>query len=504
MKRPLLLLLAAAGLAPPTRAQLPYQTVPTGALRIELGGAFLPVTQEFADGDLRRLGDPIAASPLFGTTLASRLTALLGRPASGGTSGTLTADLMQQRGIGTIGLGVGVSSRLSLSARIPIVSIRTEWAVDHDGEGATLGLNPALRGDPGSQLFADQFDAALGLLRTRRDAGDYASDPALQALADAVLADAPVWRARFVATVVTPSTAELALPLALSPDGSELLAQATAWRDQLTGPLGIEGFTALPTLPVAPVTTEDIAALLTGASGFGLLPPDEIPLVALGDVELEANYLLVARHDSSTRRWFGAWLQGGVTAPTGTPPRHDRLRDLGTGDGQMDVTLGAVVEVGSGRFGLRAEGRYRRQMEGERVARVADRDEFLVPVTRVATLRWDPGDEVTVTAQPFVRLADRLALSGSLTWWQRGRDAWRAESGDPDSEVTRMGDGTAANALRLGAGLAYAHAGTHVDGVTRMPVEAGLSLERTVASGEGLVARPLTTRLWFRVYARLW
>ena len=37
-----------------------------------------------------------------------------------------------------------------------------------------------------------------------------------------------------------------------------------------------------------------------------------------------------------------------------------------------------------------------------------------------------------------------------------------------------------------------------------MPVEAGLAIERTVASGSGLVPAALTTRLWFRVYKKLW
>lgn len=504
MRFPLLAPLLVATAAGSVTAQLPYLTVPSGGLRIELGGAFLPVTQEFADGELRQLGDPLAGSSLFGSSLAPRLSELLGRPAGGGLGGGVTAEVMQQRGVGTIGLGVGVTSRLTVGVRIPIVSARSEWAITPTEDGATVGLNPALRGNQASQLFADEFEAALGALRTRRDAGDYDADPQLLALADALLDEAPVWRARFVALVLDPGTAEQVLPIAGSADGSTLLAQATDYRDQLTGPLGITGFTSLPALPAEAVTGEEIGALLTDAGAFGLVAPDEIPLVTLGDIEFEATWLLFARADSTARKWAGAWVQGGVTLPTGTPPRADRLRDPGTGDGQMNVSVGATAEFGSGRFGVRGSVAYRHQLAGERVARVATRDAFLVPASRTQTLQWDPGNNLTLTAQPFYRIADRLALTGSLAWWRHGEDAWTRSDGTSDPDVTAMGDGTASSAVMIGAGLAYAHHGAHVDGAQRRPVEAGLSLERTVASGSGLVARPLTTRLWFRVYGRLW
>lgn len=504
MRFPLLAPLLVAAAAGSASAQLPYLTVPSGGLRIELGGAFLPVTQEFADGDLRRLGDPLAGSSLFGSSLGPRLTELLGQPAEGGSGGGVTAEVMQQRGVGTIGLGVGVTSRLTVGVRIPIVSARSEWAITPDEGGATVGLNPALRGNQASQLFADQFESALGALRTRRDAGDYDADPQLRALADQLLTEAPVWRARFVSLVLNPGTAEQVLPVTASADGSALLEQATQFRDQLTGPLAIAGFTSLPALPAEAVTGEEIGALLTDAGAFGLVAPDEIPLVTLGDVEFEANWLLFARADSAARRWSGAWVQGGVTLPTGTPPRADRLRDPGTGDGQMDVSVGATAEFGAGRLGLRGSVAYRHQLAGERETRITTRDAFLVPASRTELLQWDPGNELTLTAQPFYRIADRLALTGSLTWWRRGDDAWTRSDGTTDPDVAAMGDGSAASAVMIGAGVAYAHHGAHVDGVQRRPVEAGLSLERTVASGSGLVPRPLTTRLWFRVYGRLW
>jgi hypothetical protein len=112
---------------------------------------------------------------------------------------------------------------------------------------------------------------------------------------------------------------------------------------------------------------------------------------------------------------------------------------------------------------------------------------------------------ITVSARPFVRIADRLALVGSASWFRRGEDRWTLDDGSAsESELAAMATGTSADAIRLGLGLSYAHDGAHVDAVRRMPVEAGLHLERTVSSGSGLVAQQLVTRMWFRVYKRLW
>jgi hypothetical protein len=492
--------------APMAAAQLPYLTAPPGTLRIELDGAFQPSLREYADGTLRRLGAPVGTGGALEEDLSARLAVLLGRPATTGSLGRLTADLMHQRSEGGVGLAVGVTSRLTASVRLPIVSVRTESRLQHDDAVTTLGLNPALGGDPTSETWLTGFASALDAVQARRDAGDYAGDPTTQALADQVLASGPIWRAALADLLVDAGRASLLLPLATSDDGVELLEQAAQYRDQFSGPLGVTAPAGVPALPTSGVSTTDFNALLVDPAGFGLAAPEDIPFVALGDVELGLTYAMAGSSDSLRRRWFAAWLIGGVTLPTGTPPRANRLRDQGTGDGQLDVRVGGAVEVGRGRIGVRAEGNFQVQLRGTREARVGGRDAFLLPASRVATLQWDPGDVLTLTARPFVRVADRLALVGSAAWSRRGEDRWSSTSGDETTaaDVADMGVGTGATALRLGVGLSYAHDGSHVDGVQRVPVEAGLHLERLAWSGSGLVAQQLVTRMWFRVYKKLW
>ncbi len=504
-----LLVLPLAGLD----AQLPYLTAPKGTLRLEFGGRFESVSREFADGTARDFGAPLAAGALTAsnfpavTDLEARLSAILGTAPVGGSLGSLSASAMLQRGTGVIGVGVGVSARLTAFVNVPIVSIRTEARLDEDPTGATLGINPAFTGDGGSQLFLDQFDAALATVQQHLDAGDYAGNPSLEALAGETLAEGPGMRAALAALLVGPGTASAVLPVRDSPDGQALLATVTDFRARFTDQLGVPEFTASPSLPSAPIPAEAFAPLLSDAGGFDLATFDEQPLVGIGDVDVGATWQLVARADTARRSWFGAWLTGSLTLPSGTPPRPDHLRDGGTGDGQLDATLGGTVEAGRHRLGVRASASYRRQFAGTREARVGTRDQFLLPANRLATLRWDPGDVLTVDARPYYRLVDRLAIVGMVQWWKRSADAWSLADGataPAGGDATAMGNGTAASALRVGLGLSYAHDGSARDGVVRMPVEAGLGIERVLSSGSGLVEAPVTTRLWFRVYKRLW
>lgn len=493
-------------MAPSATAQLPYLSAPAGTLRIELDGGFMPASREYADGASRRLGDPLDAAGVLEAGLGARLATLLGRPASPASIGKLTADIMHQRGEGGIGLAVGVTSRITASVRVPIVSVRTESRLQHDGSDATLGINPTLRGDGTSAAWLTQFGAALGELRTRRDNGDYAGDPALQALADQVIASAPAWHEGMSELLVDEAQAALLLPIASSVDGTALLQQASTYRDQLANELGIAAPSGVPALPGAALSSADFNGLITAADGFGIAPVEEQPLVGLGDLEFGLTYALAASANASRRSWFGSWITGGLRFPTGTAARADRIRDQGTGDGQMDLRLGGVVELGRGRFGLRAEGSFEAQLAGEREVRVGARDAFLLPANRTALLNWDPGDIVTLSARPFFRIADRLAITGAATYLRRSDDNWTGTgaSAPPASDLALMAVGTASTAWRVGAGLSYAHDGQHVDGESRMPVEAGLAVERMVWSGSGLVAQQMVTRMWFRVYKRLW
>ncbi len=495
--------------------QLPLLTAPAGTLRIELGGGFFPTDAVRVDG-ARMLLDSRLSGPLTATTtpllgrVAADLATVLGRPANALSLGALTAVAEQQRGVATLGLGVGITRRLTFSAVVPIVSTRTQLLLRPDVAGATVGLNPAdpslgtANGIAQTGSFFTAFDAALTTLTTRIAEGSYA-DPAQRQLAEQTLARGTALRDGLQAILVDPIHAAAVLPTAASSDGVALLGLLTTL-DGTLGSLGSTPIGTTPALPTAVLTESDFTALLRAPTGFGITAPEDIPPVGIGDVELALTAELLRRGAPGDARWLGVWARGGARLSTGTAPRAEFLLDQGSGDGQPDVEFGGTIELGRHRFGLRADAVMTVQLSGTASERPGNRDQLLRPARGTALFARNPGDLLAVTAQPFFRLAPHLAITGLVQHQRRGAD--RLTWADPTLTIDGLDlgaltAGTAANATRVGVGLSYVHDGLSREGILRMPVEAGLSIERTVGSSAGVVATPLTTRIVFRVYKAL-
>ncbi len=486
----------------PLLGQLPFLDVPTGTLRIGLGGDFAPAFREYADGTPRELGAPVSfgQDPALLRDMTTRLAVLLGRAVDPGHLGTLATDLEFQRGTGTIDLAVGVTPRITIGIELPIVSIRTQARLAPDATGSTVGINPTIGGSTTSGLFVDQFAAALAQLDQRIASGAFDADPALKAAATAFSQDGPVLQAQLAALVSDPATASAVLPLASSADGIALQALSNEVRDDLRDRFGITGFTASLALPSTALTDADLSALLGSPAGYDLAPTTDPPLVALGDVRVGATVRVLDRPS------FRVWAQAGVRLPTATAPRVHYLRDQGTGAREFAVDLAGTLETQRGALGIRGTVALSRPFATDREVRVGARDEFLLPATRTTTLRRTPGQEISLDAQPYVRVAPSFALYGHLGYQRRGATAWEAAAtSTPISggDISAMGAGSGASAMTAGLGLSYAHTGVNKDNVKKMPVEAGFGLFRVVSSSSGLVADRLTTRVWFRVYKRL-
>ncbi|MEZ4378215.1 MAG: hypothetical protein R3B35_08025 [Gemmatimonadales bacterium] len=505
--QPTLLLALLASVPTVVAGQLPFLTAPVGTLRIEFGGRFDPASRERADGTVRDLADPIRRTdwglpgdPLV-RDMATRLGGLLGRAVTDGTLGALGAELEYQRGTGLIGLAVGVTPRLTVALDIPIVSIRTQAALVPDATAATLGRNPATLGDQSAAAYLGQLDVALDALAVRLGEGAFDGDPTLRADAEALLADGPAFRAALDAFLVDPATASAVLPLASSQDGTDLLGTLAAYRDQFGTRFGVEGFTAQVALPTAAVTDAEVEGLLTAPTGYGFAPTTDPPLVALGDVRLGATYAILDGADG-----LRAWGEAGVQFPTGTAPRPDVLRDQGTGTREWAVDLGGVVEIARGPIGLRSRIGFRRGFASEREVRIGTVDERLLHASRTTLLQRTPGTVLRLEAFPYLRIADHFALVGTARWMHEGETSWSETLGTTPTSggvIAAMGEGTSRRALVVGLGLSYAHDGVNREGERRMPVEAGLGIERLAASSGGPVAARLTTTLRFRVYKRL-
>ena len=205
----------------------------------------------------------------------------------------------------------------------------------------------------------------------------------------------------------------------------------------------------------------------------------------------------------ATRRGWGSGRTPVRGSRRGSAPRPGYLLDQGSGDGQPDLEFGGTVELGRGRFGLRGNALMTLQLAGTSAEQPATRDQLLRPARVTALFSRNPGDLLTVTAQPFYRIVPHFALTALVQYQRRGGDqlAWADPSTAIDGiDLATLVRGTAANATRVGVGLSFVHDGRNREGLLKMPVEAGFSIERTVASSAGVVATPLTSRVVFRVY----
>jgi hypothetical protein len=187
--------------------------------------------------------------------------------------------------------------------------------------------------------------------------------------------------------------------------------------------------------------------------------------------------------------------------------RTDRALAVGTGDGQTDVELRGIVDLGGGNVGVRLEGGYNRQLAGDMDERVASPFQPFPGRDLLAAVRLDPGDVTTLAVRPFFRLARTLALAGSLERWSRGEDAveYRSEADAiPGVDPGALAEGSEASATLAGIGLTYSNPGSLRPGGTGLPVDAGLSYERVISASEGIVPDVHRVRARLRLYFDIW
>ena len=173
------------------------------------------------------------------------------------------------------------------------------------------------------------------------------------------------------------------------------------------------GFTEAPALPTAPLTAAELleATVSDPVGPIGMLT-DEAKVIFRGDAEAGLALTLVDRWDRGNRRGgVRAAVEGLVRFPTGRVARTDRLLALGTGDGQTDVEARGTLDLGGGRWGVRLEGRYNRQLAADLVDRVAPPSQPYPARDLLALVRFDPGDETSFAARPFFRIAIRWRSS---------------------------------------------------------------------------------------------
>lgn len=288
------------------------------------------------------------------------------------------------------------------------------------------------------------------------------------------------------------------LPLASSDVGRDLTVLITGLQHALSDTFHVTAFNDVFLLPTTPyANTSDVATLLQArTNGLGLAPYMDTPRNLRffpGDVEVAAKYRMLVTDNAA--------LSGGllVRLPTGHLDSPNDPFDISTGDHQTDLEGQLTGEVTlRSRIWLNLSLRAARQFPGARERRVGPADDPFLPANRVARLRWDPGDYVSVEVAPMYRFSSRFAVGVTASYYAQGQDRYSFFSAqDSTAFANQIGGpadpgvldaGTAIRQTRLGIAATY----------TGPRLEGGFSVQQTVNGAGGLV--PVATV--FRIVIR--
>jgi hypothetical protein len=473
-------------------------------------GTFDTWDHVFRDGNREPLGSAFSTSALGSDllptlapydTLIRQVTGLSDyRLNLGSVAGDAHADVASAK----VGLALGLFKGLAVFGRLPLTRARMQTSLN-TGTGSNAGTNP---GSAAQQPFFEALGGSLTNLEGQIAAGAYDADPDRRALAEATLAQGNQLFADLFTLLGDPNTAAPFVPTGTSEAGAALDTRLDALQTTLESSLGVTGFDARPALPAAPATAEEVRAFIGDPFGpIGVQPGDEI-INFRGDAETGLALTLADRWDRDGKRGgFRAAAEGLVRLPTGRSARTDRLLAIGTGDGQTDVEIRGVVDLGSGNVGVRLEGGYTRQLAFDVIDAVAPPTEPFPPDSLRTTVRRDPGDVTILAVRPFFRLARTFALIGSVERASRGQDEveYRGSSDAiPGVDPGVLELDTETSSTLLSVGVTYSNPGALRPGGTGLPVDAGWTYERVVSASGGTVPDVHRIRARLRLYFGIW
>jgi hypothetical protein len=514
------LLWCIVGLAAPATAQYPdARLVPRGVLRIGFEPKYTSYGERFDSAGMRQplgtdFSDSAAGMRLFPTLAApqSAVASIVGDPQYAMNLGifrtTLDADIRRF----PLSLQFGLTSRLALTAAIPIVTTRSQVDFVVDSTDANVGWNQVASqaANVGAiqeiQTLLVQVETAAAAVEAGIAAGDYGCptgatcDEARAVVADArqlkidLSALSGVSEGGVTAPVISPFA-----PLAGSTAGAGILAaiQSIASRFAALGAPPVTGTFPLP-------TTAGGAGAVNGmlpdtAFGYGALPLGFTKYKQkFGDIEVGLRYGLV---QSTAVR---AVLATTVRLPTGKVDAPDNYLDIGVGDHQMDVEFAFEGAWEPGAFlGLAASASYNLQLGNQLERRVTSHTRPIAPLATQALVSRNLGDELRAAAFPSIRLSRSLTVYGSASYYRRSIDRFAlAESGGGSAlDPTELEFETAMTTWSFGGGLHY-YAATSRTG-PNLPLEAGLDYRAAFRGAGGQAPKSTSVTFYLRIPVRI-
>jgi len=500
-------------------AQLAPVGVPRGLIRLDLGGALESVDRRYFGGSLEEfaadLGSPALGSDrISGLTDAdARLMRITGDAGARLNLGGLAATARGSRTVGVIGVAVGVTSRLTLFARLPLARATVTTRLALDSTTSNAGVNPAdpvfgtSTGAAQTVAFFQDFGTALQSLQTRLQSGAYDGDPAVRALAQSTLTSGTSLRNDLFGLLADPATASAFVPTTSSPLGVAVSARVQALQATLAGSLGVAGFTSVPLLPGARASQDEFVGYLTNPNGPIVGRLDSLSLSQRGDAEVGGVWTLVDRWNDDAH---GTGVRAAVSAlarlGTGFPPRPSYFLDLGTGTGHGALGATLTTDIGFGRLAARLTAGYLHQLAGNQLVRLTLPDQPYAPFTQLVTVRVDPGNVFTVGAHPMLRLLPSLGIHAGVDYWRHGSEqAAYVSAADsiPGIPASVLAVDSRIGVTTFSAGVTYSRPGATKPGSTGLPLDAGWTFEQVIAGSGGRVQKTQAVRAGVRLYHRL-
>jgi hypothetical protein len=516
----------AVGTPAPLVAQFPDAWIaPRGVLRIGFEPQYTNYGQRFdAAGVKQPLGTDftdVAAGVRLVPTLYSPQIAI--RSITGDSVYTMNTGAWQTTWEADIrrfplNLQLGISSRLTFTASIPLVTTRSQVDFVVDSSDADQGWNQVTveAGNAGAsaqvQQLLTELEAGAAFVEGRIGAGDYGCPTSAQCDQARDLVD----RTRRLTTDLTVLTgvaqdgsdAEILppfAPLSSSTAGQAILGVIQATSTELQS-FGASGLTTTLPLPGTRLSSDDVNAMLVNSAGLGY---DAFPLefvkyhLKLGDTEVGLRWGAVQRPG------LRAVLIGIVRLPTGQRDVANNFVDIGTGDRQVDVVLGAegAWEPGSV-LAVNAEASYTLQLGDNLPRRITPHDRPIAILATQQDVARNLGDELRLGLYPALRLSQAFRVYGSVYYYRKGADGFSLEGGftvppgQIQTDVSDLEFETSMSSVSVGGGIYY-RATQGRDG-PKLPIEAGIDYRAAFSGSGGQTPKSTSLYLYLRLYWRLW
>jgi hypothetical protein len=509
-----LLLTAGCLLAPPTVASAQWvdaQMPRRGELQIGVAGSSSSVDQRIQPkGGVRLL------SEVYGAMIDSRLEPgllgldsvlagfypLLGLPVpDSSTLGQVRYDVLVERTRVPISLSYSATDWLAAFAVVPLVKAKSFVVTQFDTATALAGNGDTAFGSNPSG-FLQGLNDGIDSLQAVIDSGTLS--PEEQAEAVALLEQANI-----MAGGLTSLAAEDYVVTDSSAAGRDL---SGVYSTMQTGFAGFD--VPVPALSLAQTVSVAEAVARTSGPEFGIEAPETRDTgLKLGDIEVGIslqpfNSFFATPRQPRPKVPIRLKLDLLYRFPTGATPAANRIFDPGTGQGQADAEFRGTFDIAYGsRLWMSLFAGYNLQFAAD-VERLVTSPEAPIQLGAYpSTVRWDPGDVLTLMAAPRFNLTRVISFAGLFRYQRHGADTVEpVDPLDPGAAFVPadLEDGTEFSATSVGFAARYS--GTNWSGDRRpaVPMEVELRYLTVVSARDGYVPKrnvwEVATRFYWGIF----